>query len=84
MFYCILSSSYDISIKKKIGQRKINHNKKCGMGMTYLIDHLRCVLKQQVRFLEAPPPNFQNLKDLLLKSWCQIPSVTWTNPTATT
>uniref|UniRef100_A0A8B9R9L4 Transposase Tc1-like domain-containing protein n=1 Tax=Astyanax mexicanus TaxID=7994 RepID=A0A8B9R9L4_ASTMX len=31
------------------------------------------VLEQQVQSAAAPPGNLQELKDLLMKSWCQIP-----------
>ncbi|KAF7642467.1 hypothetical protein LDENG_00257450, partial [Lucifuga dentata] len=37
------------------------------------IQHLWDVLEKQVRSMEALPRNFQDLKDLLLTSWCQIP-----------
>uniref|UniRef100_A0AAY5L8T0 Carboxypeptidase E n=1 Tax=Esox lucius TaxID=8010 RepID=A0AAY5L8T0_ESOLU len=37
------------------------------------IVHLWDVLDKQVRSMEAPPRNLQDLKDLLLISWCQIP-----------
>ncbi|KAG5841041.1 hypothetical protein ANANG_G00195380 [Anguilla anguilla] len=36
------------------------------------IEHLWDVLEKQVRSMEAPPHNLQDLKDLLLTSWCQI------------
>ncbi|KAF7651016.1 hypothetical protein LDENG_00117370 [Lucifuga dentata] len=38
------------------------------------IEHLWDVLEKQVRSMKAPPHNLQDLKDLLLTSWCQIPS----------
>ena len=41
------------------------------------IEHLWDVLEQQVRSMEAPPRNLQDLKDLLLTSWCQIPQDTF-------
>ncbi|KAK3531960.1 hypothetical protein QTP86_002242 [Hemibagrus guttatus] len=41
------------------------------------IEHLWDVLDKQVRSMEAPPRNFQDLKDLLLTSWCQIPQHTF-------
>ncbi len=37
-----------------------------------LIEHLWDVLEKQVRSMQAPPCNLQDLKDLLLMSWCQI------------
>ncbi|MCI4387329.1 hypothetical protein PGIGA_G00072870 [Pangasianodon gigas] len=42
-----------------------------------LIEHLWDVLDKQVRSMEAPPHNLQDLKDLLLMSWCQIPQHTF-------
>ncbi|KAK3509804.1 hypothetical protein QTP70_011627 [Hemibagrus guttatus] len=41
------------------------------------IQHLWDVLDKQVRSMEAPPHNLQDLKDLLLTSWCQIPQHTF-------
>ncbi|KAK3570978.1 hypothetical protein QTP86_031835, partial [Hemibagrus guttatus] len=41
------------------------------------IEHLWDVLDKQVRSMEAPPCSLQDLKDLLLKSWCQIPQHTF-------
>ncbi|KAK3561744.1 hypothetical protein QTP86_012991 [Hemibagrus guttatus] len=41
------------------------------------IQHLCDVLDMQVRSMEAPPRNLQDLKDLLLTSWCQIPQHTF-------
>ena len=41
------------------------------------IEHLWDVLKKQVRSMEAPPRNLQDLKDLLLTSWCQRPQDTF-------
>ncbi|KAK3519389.1 hypothetical protein QTP70_026949 [Hemibagrus guttatus] len=41
------------------------------------IQHLLDVLDKQVRSMEAPPRNLQDLKDLLLTSWCQIPQHTF-------
>ena len=41
------------------------------------IEHLWDVLNKQVRSMEAPPRNLQDLKDLLLTSWCQIPQHTF-------
>ena len=41
------------------------------------IEHLWDVLDKQVRSMEASPRNFQDLKDLLLTSWCQIPQSTF-------
>ncbi|KAK3533242.1 hypothetical protein QTP70_013655 [Hemibagrus guttatus] len=41
------------------------------------IQHLWDVLDMQVRAMEAPPHNLQDLKDLLLTSWCQIPQHTF-------
>ncbi|KAF7659717.1 hypothetical protein LDENG_00294150 [Lucifuga dentata] len=38
---------------------------------------LRDVLEKQVRSMQAPPHNLQDLKDLLLTSWCQIPQDTF-------
>ncbi|KAK3560207.1 hypothetical protein QTP86_000776, partial [Hemibagrus guttatus] len=35
------------------------------------------VLDKQVRSMQAPPYNLQDLKDLLLSSWCQIPQHTF-------
>ncbi|KAK3556871.1 hypothetical protein QTP70_022374 [Hemibagrus guttatus] len=40
------------------------------------IEHLWDVLDKQVRSMEAPPRNLQDLKDLLLTYWCQIPQLT--------
>uniref|UniRef100_A0A0E9WSK0 Tc1-like transposase DDE domain-containing protein n=1 Tax=Anguilla anguilla TaxID=7936 RepID=A0A0E9WSK0_ANGAN len=41
------------------------------------IEHLWDVLEKQVRSMEAPPHNLQDLNDLLLTSWCQIPEDTF-------
>ncbi|KAK3513362.1 hypothetical protein QTP70_012344 [Hemibagrus guttatus] len=41
------------------------------------MQHLWDVLDKQVRSMEAPPRNLQDLKDLLLTSWCQIPQHTF-------
>ncbi|KAK3570501.1 hypothetical protein QTP86_020077, partial [Hemibagrus guttatus] len=41
------------------------------------IEHLWDVLDKQARYMEAPPRNLQDLKDLLLTSWCQIPQHTF-------
>ncbi|KAK3543802.1 hypothetical protein QTP70_028095, partial [Hemibagrus guttatus] len=41
------------------------------------IQHLWDVLDKEVRSMEAPPLNLQDLKDLLLTSWCQIPQHTF-------
>ncbi|XP_062292370.1 uncharacterized protein LOC133996801 [Scomber scombrus] len=41
------------------------------------IEHLWDVLDKQVRSMEATPRNLQDLKDLLLTSWCQIPQHTF-------
>ncbi|KAK3524375.1 hypothetical protein QTP70_028018, partial [Hemibagrus guttatus] len=41
------------------------------------IQHLWYVLDKQVRSMEAPPHNLQDIKDLLLTSWCQIPQHTF-------
>ncbi|KAK3570575.1 hypothetical protein QTP86_022521 [Hemibagrus guttatus] len=41
------------------------------------IQHLWDVLDKQVPSMEAPPHNLQNLKDLLLTSWSQIPQNTF-------
>ncbi|XP_066556920.1 uncharacterized protein sergef isoform X2 [Amia ocellicauda] len=41
------------------------------------IEHLWDVLDKQVRSMEAPPRNLQDLKDLLLMSCCQIPQHTF-------
>ncbi|KAK3520813.1 hypothetical protein QTP70_032379, partial [Hemibagrus guttatus] len=41
------------------------------------IEHLWDVLDKQVQSLEAPPHNIQDLKDLLLTWWCQIPQQTF-------
>ena len=41
------------------------------------IKHLWDVLDKPVRSIEAPPHNLQDLKDLLLTSWCQIPQRTF-------
>ena len=40
------------------------------------IKHLWDVLDKPVRSMAAPPHNLQDLKDLLLTSWCQIPQHT--------
>ncbi|MCI4382560.1 hypothetical protein PGIGA_G00016250 [Pangasianodon gigas] len=42
-----------------------------------LIKHLWDVLDKQVRSMKAPPHNLQDLKGLLLTSWCQIPQHTF-------
>ena len=42
-----------------------------------LIEHLWDVLGRQVRSTVAPPRNLQDLKDLLLMFWCQIPQDTF-------
>ena len=34
------------------------------------IEHLWDVLDKQVRSIEAPPPSLQDVKNLLLTSWC--------------
>ncbi|KAK3511397.1 hypothetical protein QTP70_007233 [Hemibagrus guttatus] len=41
------------------------------------IKHLWDVLDKQVRSMEAPPCNLEDIKDLLLTSWCQIPQHTF-------
>ena len=41
------------------------------------MEHLWDVLDKQVRSTEAPPRNLQDLKDLLLTAWCQIPQQTF-------
>ncbi|KAK3525325.1 hypothetical protein QTP86_029840, partial [Hemibagrus guttatus] len=41
------------------------------------IQYLWDVLDKQVQSMEAPPHNLQDLKDLLLTSWCQIPQHTF-------
>ncbi|XP_051541380.1 voltage-gated hydrogen channel 1-like isoform X1 [Myxocyprinus asiaticus] len=41
------------------------------------IEHMWDVLDQQVQSMEAPPHKLQDLKDLLLMSWCQIPQDTF-------
>ena len=41
------------------------------------IEHLWDVLDRQVRSTAAPPRNLQDLKDLLLMFWCQIPQDTF-------
>ncbi|KAK3528676.1 hypothetical protein QTP70_007720 [Hemibagrus guttatus] len=41
------------------------------------IQHLWDVLDKQVRSMKVPPRNLQDLKDLLLTSWCQIPQHTF-------
>ena len=40
------------------------------------IEHVCDVQDKQVRSMVAPPRNLQDLKDLLLTSWCQIPQHT--------
>ncbi|MCI4389452.1 hypothetical protein PGIGA_G00098170 [Pangasianodon gigas] len=42
-----------------------------------LIEHLWDVLDKQVQSMKTPPSNLQDLKDLLLMSWCQIPQHTF-------
>ncbi|KAK3537400.1 hypothetical protein QTP70_008852 [Hemibagrus guttatus] len=42
-----------------------------------LIEHLWVALDKPVRIMEAPHRNLQDLKDLLLTSWCQIPQHTF-------
>ena len=41
------------------------------------IEHLWDVMDRQVRSTAAPPRNLQDLKDLLLMFWCQIPQDTF-------
>ncbi|KAK3541531.1 hypothetical protein QTP86_029169 [Hemibagrus guttatus] len=41
------------------------------------VQHLWDVLDKQVPTMETPPHNLQDLKDLLLTSWCQIPQHTF-------
>ncbi|KAK3525097.1 hypothetical protein QTP86_015271 [Hemibagrus guttatus] len=41
------------------------------------IQHLWDVLDKQVRSMKAPPHNLQDINDLLLISWCQIPQHTF-------
>ncbi|MCJ8743381.1 hypothetical protein PDJAM_G00093370 [Pangasius djambal] len=41
------------------------------------IEHLWDVMDKQGQSMEAPPHNLQDLKDLLLTSWCQIPQHTF-------
>ncbi|KAK3510120.1 hypothetical protein QTP70_026836, partial [Hemibagrus guttatus] len=41
------------------------------------IEHLWDVLDKQVQSVEAPPRYLQDLKDLLLRFWCQIPQHTF-------
>ncbi|KAK3548964.1 hypothetical protein QTP70_022657 [Hemibagrus guttatus] len=41
------------------------------------IKHLWDVLDKQVQSMEATPCNLQDLNDLLLTSWCQIPQLTF-------
>ncbi|KAK3534057.1 hypothetical protein QTP86_001193 [Hemibagrus guttatus] len=41
------------------------------------VEHLWDVLDKQVQSMEAPPRNLQDLKDLLLTSWYQIPQNTF-------
>ncbi|KAK3561315.1 hypothetical protein QTP86_030620, partial [Hemibagrus guttatus] len=41
------------------------------------IEHLWDVLNEQVRSMETPPCNLQDLKDLQLTSWCQIQQYTF-------
>ncbi|KAK3555385.1 hypothetical protein QTP86_015670, partial [Hemibagrus guttatus] len=41
------------------------------------VQHVWDVLNKQVPSMEAPPRNLQDLKDLLLTSWCQIPQHTF-------
>ena len=41
------------------------------------IEHLWDVLDRQVRSTAPPPRNLQDLKDLLLMFWCQIPQDTF-------
>ncbi|KAK3544994.1 hypothetical protein QTP86_031024 [Hemibagrus guttatus] len=41
------------------------------------VQRLWDVLDKQVRSMESPPHNLQDLKDLLLTSWCQIPQHTF-------
>lgn len=41
------------------------------------IEHLWDVLETQVQSMEASPCNINDLKDMLLTSWCQIPEVTF-------
>ena len=49
---------------------------RCWLGLQISqisIEYLWDVLDKQVQSIEAPSCNFQDLKDLLLTSWCQIP-----------
>ncbi|KAJ4948457.1 hypothetical protein JOQ06_019991 [Pogonophryne albipinna] len=41
------------------------------------VEHLWDVLDKQVRSMEAPPRNLQDIKDLLLMCWCQTPQHTF-------
>ncbi|KAK3543947.1 hypothetical protein QTP70_031854 [Hemibagrus guttatus] len=41
------------------------------------IEHLWDVLDKQIRSMEAPPRNLEDLKDLMLTSWRQIPQHTF-------
>uniref|UniRef100_A0A8P4G4M8 Transposable element Tcb1 transposase n=1 Tax=Dicentrarchus labrax TaxID=13489 RepID=A0A8P4G4M8_DICLA len=41
------------------------------------VEHLWDALDKQVRSMESPPHNLQDLKDLLQTSWCQIPQHTF-------
>ncbi|KAK3562392.1 hypothetical protein QTP86_033531, partial [Hemibagrus guttatus] len=41
------------------------------------IEHLWDVLDKQVQSMEASPRNLQDLMDLMLTSWCQIPQHTF-------
>ncbi|KAF7666055.1 hypothetical protein LDENG_00118340 [Lucifuga dentata] len=41
------------------------------------IEHLWDLLEKQVQSMDGPPHNLQDLKDLLLTSWCQIPQDTF-------
>ncbi|KAK3518727.1 hypothetical protein QTP70_009665 [Hemibagrus guttatus] len=43
------------------------------------IEHLWDALDTQVRSMKAPPRNLEDLKDLLLMFWCQIPQHTFTD-----
>ncbi|KAK3570580.1 hypothetical protein QTP86_023642 [Hemibagrus guttatus] len=43
------------------------------------LQHLWDMLDKQVRFMEATPRNLQDLNDMLLTSWCQIPQHSFRN-----
>ncbi|XP_053481040.1 carcinoembryonic antigen-related cell adhesion molecule 5-like isoform X3 [Ictalurus furcatus] len=63
-------------IKRKMRIERTSRGNKQNRDLN-LIKHLWDVLHKQVQSMEASPCNLQDLKDLLLTSWCQIPQHTF-------